>query len=201
MTYALSQLLADEDTTGRVRDFLLVLMACGQDVVLVCPRADGAHETACIQFRPHGEEHVASGCGGGADVVPEGGVERLGRETILCLELCVEVACPHAALCTIHRGLVEEGRYHGLPEGIGEMLVVCPVRVLNEEADGLGGEVVHVRVSVRHTLEEHHLPAAFGSRPCELVRLVEMLAQVDYFIRRPVPRHQAHYLSLHREFA
>ena len=123
--------------TGGVHNLLLVLMAGGEDAVLSRPVADGLHEALAVERGVQAKEEVSGPCRRAAYVVPKSGIECFGRETVTYLELLVEVACPHAALCPVHRRLVEERRDYGLSEVVGKVTVVRLVCVLDKQLDGL----------------------------------------------------------------
>ena len=184
--------------TGWIHYFFLILMTCSKDAMRCRPVADGLHEALAIECGVQAKEEVPGICCLVSYVVPEGRIECFGRETITHLKLFVEVACPHPSLSPIHRGFVEEGGDDGLSEVVCEMLVVSLMRILNKQADCLGGEVVHVRVAVLDALANHHTPARLlGSCPRHLTGLlVIIVAQRNNLLGVGVPSHNRHQFPL-----
>lgn len=175
-----------------VGNLLLVLVPCGQNAVAGGPLADGAHEGPGIELGAQAEEPVARSRGDGADVVPQGRVEQLGRRAVGLFVALVEVVGPHPPLGTVHRRLVEEGGNHRPPESPGQAGEVGLVRIVDEKGDSFLREVVHVGVAVRDALEAHHRPLPLGHVPHKLPLALEHRPQVHHPVRPPVPGHQAH---------
>ena len=72
------------------------------------------------------------------------------------------------------------------------------MRILNKQADGLGGEVVHVRVAVLDALADHDVPARLlRSCPSHLTGcLVIIVAQRDNLLGVGIPSHNRHQFPL-----